>query len=195
LQLAILGFVVLLWSGFAWIFGSYAFSATLFPLLFLLLMIPPPAFLLDRFTVWLQWGSAYVTNWLFHATGTHAVRNGLFFTLPSFMIEISKECSGIRSTIALLITSLAAGYLLLETSWARVLLLLAALPVLVLKNGIRIATLTLLAVHVDPGFLSGSLHEEGGIVFFALGLLVLLPFLWGLQRIERRQPVLETVST
>ena len=188
LELAILGFVVLIWSGFAWIFGTHAFSEAIFPLFFLLLMIPPPAFMVDRLTVCLQWGSADVTNWLFHATGTPAVRDGLFFSLPSVIIEIAKECSGIRSTIALLITCLVAGYLLLGTSWSRALLLLAALPVLVLKNGIRIGILTILAVRVDPSFLYGRLHHDGGIAFFALGLLALMPVLWGLQQIERGAP-------
>jgi hypothetical protein len=34
---------------------------------------------------------------------------------------------------------------------------------MVLKNGIRIATLTLLAMYVDPSFLAGRLHHEGGL--------------------------------
>jgi exosortase/archaeosortase family protein len=53
-----------------------------------------------------------------------------------------------------------------------------------IKNGIRIATLTLLAVYVDPSFLTGKLHHDGGVVFFLLGLLFLLPVLLLLQRSE-----------
>jgi exosortase len=195
LQLAILGFVMLIWSGFAWIFGSLAFSEAVFPLFLLVFMVPPPGFILDRFIAWLQVGSANVTNWLFYVTGAHAVRDGLYFSLPGVLIVISKECSGIRSTIALLITCMAAGYLLLRTPWARAVLLLAALPVLVIKNGIRIASLTLLAIHVDPSFLYGSLHREGGIVFFAIGLLILFPVLLGLQHIERDRALREQVSS
>jgi exosortase len=187
LALAILGFLFLVWSGFSWVFGSRSFRAGLFPLLFLLLMIPLPVSGTDRFILWLQWGSAEVTSWIFHATGTPVVRNGLFFTLPSVTIEIAKECSGIRSATALLITCLAAGYLLLRLPWTRALLLFATVPVLILKNGIRITTLTLLAIHVDPSFLDGPLHHQGGVVFFAVGLLMLLPVLWWLQRVERNR--------
>ncbi len=167
LALAILGFLFFLWSGFSWVYGSRAVSV------------------LDRFILWLQWGSADVTSWIFHAAGTPVVRDGLIFTLPKVTIEIAKECSGIRSATALLITCLAAGYLLLQMAWTRAVLLLAAVPVLILKNGIRITTLTLLAIHVDPGFLDGRLHHQGGVVFFAAGLVMLLPVLWWLQRIER----------
>jgi exosortase/archaeosortase family protein len=58
--------------------------------------------------------------------------------------------------------------------------------VMILKNGVRIVTLTLLASYVDPGFLYGRLHREGGVVFFLLGLLLLFPVLWLLQRGERK---------
>jgi hypothetical protein len=42
----------------------------------------------------------------------------------------------------------------------------------------------LLAIHVDPAFLTGSLHHKGGIVFFALGMFILLAVLWWLQKSE-----------
>jgi exosortase/archaeosortase family protein len=64
------------------------------------------------------------------------------------------------------------------------LLLAAVLPVAVLKNGIRIVSLTLLAMYVDPGFLTGQLHHEGGIAFFGLALLMLLPLLAVLRRFD-----------
>ena len=56
--------------------------------------------------------------------------------------------------------------------------MLAGIVVMIIKNGIRIVTLTLLANYVDPGFLHGNLHREGGVVFFVIGLLLLLPVLW-----------------
>jgi len=187
LALAIVGFLFLVWSGFSWVCGDCAFRAGVFPLLFLLLMIPLPVSAVDRIILWLQWGSGDVTSWIFHATRTPVIRHGLSFTLPSVTIEIAKECSGIRSAIALVISCLAAGYLLLRSPWTRVILTLATVPVLVLKNGLRIATLTLLAIHVDPGFLDGHLHQQGGFVFFAAGLTMLLPVLWCLQKLERKR--------
>lgn len=184
LGLIILGFLCLIWAGFLFFYGAPAFKAGLFPLLFLLLMAPVPGFLLDRFIVWLQVGSADVAEWFFNLSGTPVLREGLIFVLPRVSIEVAKECSGIRSTEALLITCLLAGHLFLRTNWRIAVLLVAALPVLVIKNGVRIATLTLLAVHVDPSFLTGRLHRQGGFVFFALGLLILLPLLWWLQKTE-----------
>jgi exosortase len=190
LGLAILGFLCLIWAGFLFFYGASAFKAGLFPLLFLLLMVPLPGLLLDRFITWLQIGSADVAEWIFHLSGTPILRQGMVFELPQVTIEVANECSGIRSTQALLITCLLAGQLFLRTNWRRTVLLVAAVPVLIIKNGARIATLTLLAVHVDPSFLTGHLHHDGGVVFFMLGMLILLPlFLW-LQKTEApRLPV------
>jgi exosortase/archaeosortase family protein len=55
---------------------------------------------------------------------------------------------------------------------------------MLIKNGVRIATLTLLANYVDRDFLYGRLHHQGGIVFFLIGLASLLPVYWLLRRGE-----------
>lgn len=108
------------------------------------------------------------------------------FSLPGFAIEVADACSGIRSTIALVLTGLLAGHVFLRDSWAKVLIVAVVLPITILKNGVRIVTLTLLAMHVDPGFLTGQLHHEGGIVFFLLGLVILAPVLALLRKSEAR---------
>ena len=184
LALTLLCFYSFLFAGFVLTYGTESFRAGLFPILFLLLSVPLPEFLLDRLIWWLQLGSAEVTSWIFYLTRTPVLREGLLFTVPGVTIEIAKECSGIRSTIGLLITCLLAGYLLLRTVPARLALLIAALPILAVKNGIRIATLTLLSIHLDPGFLFGRLHRDGGFVFFTIGLLILLPVLSWLHEAE-----------
>jgi exosortase len=183
-SLAILGFLSLIWAGFLFFYGAAAFRAGIFPLLFLLLMVPAPGFLLDRFITWLQVGSAEVAEWIFNLSGTPVLRQGMIFSLPQVTIEVAKECSGIRSTQALLITCLLAGHLFLRTNWRRAVLLTAAVPVLIIKNGVRISTLTLLAVRVNPSFLTGPMHHRGGFVFFTLAMLILLPLFWWLQKTE-----------
>ena len=80
-----------------------------------------------------------------------------------------------------------AAYLMLRTGWKRVLLVLLALPLAMLKNAIRITTLSLLAIHFDMRILTNSdLHREGGILFFLLALLIMMPILFALRRSEGR---------
>jgi exosortase len=177
--------LVLFWvAGFAFLFGRSVSKAAYFPLLFLFLMVPLPSSILDRITYYLQVGSAWITGAVFDLLGVPALRDGLVFHLAGVSIEVAKECSGIRSSMVLLILALVIVHLCLRKFWTKVLFVASGLFMMILKNGIRIATLTILATHVDPGFLYGRLHHQGGIAFFLFALLLLVPVLRLLQSSE-----------
>jgi exosortase len=178
--------IVLMWIGaFVLSFGMESFRRALFPLLFLVFMIPIPETLLRIIVSTLQRGSADATEILFKLTGTPFFREGLTFQLPRISIEIASLCSGIRSSLALLITCLLAAHLYLNTFWRKSLFALLAVPMAMVKNAIRITTLSLLSIHVDTRFIvSSDLHHEGGILFFLLALALMMPILWVLRRSE-----------
>ena len=192
LSIMILSVVIIWIGGFVLCYGIRAFRSGLFPVLFLFLMVPIPDIFLNRVIFWLQTGSAEVSYAMFQLLGIPVFRTGFTFALPGVTIEVAKQCSGIRSSLALLITSLLAGHIFLRSPWRIAALTLAALPLLVVKNGIRIVSLSLLSIYVDPGFLTGSLHHDGGVVFFLLALVLLAPVLLFLQRSE--QEVTKVVS-
>jgi len=178
--------LVLVWiAGFALSFGGEALNAARFPLMFLFLFIPLPEALLSRVVYFLQKGSAEISALLFGLTPLPVLREGFVFHLPRFSIEVARECSGIRSSIALLVLAILVGHFFLRTWWKQVIFLLAGFVVMIVKNGIRIVTLTVLATYVDPGFLYGNLHREGGVVFFMIGLLLMVPVYLILQTGER----------
>jgi exosortase len=180
--------LVLSWIGmFALCYGPRATGAAAFPLGFLLLMIPLPEHALARTIYFLQSGSTDIAYFLFRAVGVPVFRQGFFLTVPGVTIEVATECSGIRSSVALLITCLLAAHLFLRTPWKQLLFVLLAVPLALVKNGIRIVTLTLLSIYVDPTFLTGSLHRKGGFVFFLLALAILAPVLLFLEKSERSQ--------
>src|SRR5271156_1962596 len=172
--------VVLVWmGGFLICYGFAAFRAAAFPLLFLLLMVPIPDVVLDRIIHALQEGSTEIAYLIFQTVGVPVLRYGFLLSVPGVTIEVAKECSSIRSSIALFITCLLAAHLYLRTWWKMLLFACLSFPLSILKNGGRIATLTLLAIYVNPGFLKGRLHHDGGFVFFLVALLLLWPvFLW-----------------
>lgn len=164
---------ILIWiGGFIFCFGITSFRSALFPLLFLLFAVPLPAVLLDGIILMLQRGSAEVANGIFYATGLPVARDGFIFIFPTITIEVAQECSGIRSALSLVITVSLAAHLFLRTISARVLLVVSAVPVAMLKNGMRIATLSLLGAYVDKRILAGDLHRQGGIPFFILALVM-----------------------
>ena len=187
LSLEMAGLFVMGLGGFLFFYGPDAFRAALFPLLFLGFVVPIPTAVVDGATAALKAGSVEAVAGLFSLTGTPYLRDGFVFSLSNVAIEIADECSGIRSSIGLLLTSLLGAHTFLTRRWSKGVFLLAIFPIAVLKNGIRIVTLTLLAIHVDPSFLTGQLHHEGGVVFFVLALGMLMPILFWLRRCEAQR--------
>jgi exosortase len=183
--------LVLFWiGGFILCYGTRAFRAGTFSLVFLLLTVPVPDSLLDRPITAVQYGSTEVCSLVLNMAGVPALRNGLEISLPNTTIKVAKECAGIHSTIAIFLISLIAGHLYLPSVWMKVALVLFALPVVCVSNGLRIAGLTLLAEYVDPSYLYGNLHHHGGVGFFLLGLLLLLAILHLLRLGQGFQPQL-----
>jgi exosortase len=190
LCLSALALVVIWVGGFLLCYGPQALRAGMFSLLFLLLMVPIPEPVLDRIVHLLQQGSTEIAYLIFRMVGVPVLRQGFVLSVPGVAIEVAKECSSIRSSMALFITCLLAAHLYLRTWWKALLFVLLTLPFSVIKNGIRIATLTLLSLHVNPDFLRGRLHREGGFVFFLLTLLMLWPVFVALERSD--QPIADS---
>jgi exosortase len=178
-SVSIMAFLISCVGAFLLIYGWSAFRDALFPLGFLLLMVPVPSVLLMKIIHALQQGSSEAAALILRAFGVPFFRDGLVFQLPGITIEVAEECSGIRSSIALLITTLLAARFTLRSNWRKLALCILVIPVAMLKNGLRIAALSALSVYVSHAFLFGRLHRSGGFVFFFLGLLVL----WGVLRL------------
>jgi len=170
-------------GGFIFLYGWEAFRKNPFPFLFMVFMIPIPEVILHKIINVLQVASTEVSDLLFGLMGVPYTRDGFVFNLPRISIEVAEECSGIRSSLALFITSVLAGYFFLDEFWKKTALALFVFPVTVFKNGIRIITLSLLGSYVDEKFLTQSwLHHSGGFVFFIPALALLGLALWALRR-------------
>lgn len=185
--------IVLVWVGaFLLCYGLRPLRAALFPLCFLLLMIPMPTILLDRAVDALQRGSAGATDFLFRMFGVPAVWHGLVFSLSGYPFEIAKECSGINSCLVLAVASILAGHLFMRTAWARACFFLLAILVAIFKNGVRIVTISSLTVYVDQAYYDSWLHRNGGVLFSLVAIAILVPLLILLQKAEtyagRKQP-------
>lgn len=187
LSLATLGIVLVWIAGFCTLYGTAALRGAIFPLGFLLFAIPIPQGLLDRLVFYLQWGSTAIAHRLFEIAGVPVMQHGFVLYLPGLTIEVAKECSSIRSSIALVITCLLAGYLFLRSPGKRLALVLLALPLSVFKNGVRIVTLSLLSIYVNPAFMTSDLHRDGGFLFFLLALAILYPLFRWFEKLECRE--------
>ena len=179
-------FLCCLAAGGSFFLGRPWMRAAAFPLGFLIFMVPMPDAMADALETASKYASAEVANLLFHLSGTPFLRAGLIFQLPNITIEVAQACSGIRSSWVLLITSILASNLFLNTTWRRFALVVFVIPLAILRNGFRILVIGLLCVNVGPQMINSIIHRRGGPVFFALSLIPLIVVLWLLRKGEVR---------
>jgi exosortase len=179
--------LVIWWLGaFIVCFGVTTFQSLLFPLCFLFWLVPIPEPALNRIVALWQHGSALSASWLFSTVGVPVSQDGVMLSIPGLSLEVAQECSSLRSSLMLIVTSMVLAHLFLRAFWRKVAVVLVAIPLSIFKNGIRIFIIAMLGTRVDSGFLHGNLHHRGGIVFFLLALFGVLLLLWLLSRSEKR---------
>lgn len=176
----------LLFAGALACFGAGLVRALSFPITFLVFMIPWPTAVIDAVEIGLQYASAEAANLLLTLSGTPFVRDGQVFQLPGITLQVAQECSGVRSSYVLFITSVLAGHLLLRTGWRRWVLALAVIPLGIVRNGFRILVISMLCVHVSPDMIDSPIHHRGGPIFFVLSLIPFFFLLLWLRKSEGR---------
>jgi len=187
LPLTILALVVVTWGIFIFCYGVRSCRTSSFGLLFLLFMVPLPAGLLHTIIVFLQRSSTEVTDIGLSLLGVPVIRDGFVFGLSNVTFRVDEGCSGIRSTLSLIITSIVAGHFLLRSVWGRLGIVAVVVPLAIIKNAVRIVVVTLLANYVDPSFLTNGLrHDSIGLPLFVLSVVILISLVWLVRRFEQR---------
>ncbi len=184
LSILMLALVLSCLGAFVLCFGSRASRLVQFPLCFLVGLVPLPQVVVRVLVDLLQQGSAWSAEVLFSAWGVPVARDGVLLTIPGLTLQVAQECSSIRSSSMLLVTTMVLAHLLLRSTWRKALLIGLAVPLSVAKNGLRIFTIAMLGTRVDPGYLTGKLHHQGGIVFFGIALIAVFALLWIFRRGE-----------
>jgi exosortase len=187
LSLNMLALVVWWIAAFVLCFGFRTFRRALFPLCFLLWIVPLPEFVLNAIVSFLQHGSAAAAHLLFLMAGIPVAQRGMLVHIPGLTLEVAPECSSIRSSLMLLVTTMVLAHLFLRSFWRKFLVVALAIPLSVAKNGLRIFVLGVLATRVDPSYLTGRLHREGGIIYFLIALAAIFLLLWIFHRGEEKQ--------
>ncbi len=184
LMLAFLGFLVAL--GFLFLGRAWMWSAA-FPVFFLIFIVPMPDGMADNLETASKLASTEAANLFFIISGTPNIRDGTTFQLPNIAIQVGQQCSGIRSSWVLVITSLLASNLFLTSNWRRAVLVAFVFPLGIIRNGFRVFVIGTLCIHFGPQMIHSIIHHKGGPLFFALSLIPLFLLLWWLRRGDDRQ--------
>jgi exosortase len=144
-----------------------------FPIAFLLLMIPIPAIVFNQIAFPLQLLASRFGETALIACQVPVLREGNVINLANTSLEVAEACSGIRSLISLLTLGIVYGYFTDNRIWFRAVLALATIPVAIAANGIRVAG-TGVAAHVyGPAAAQGFFHTFSGWLIFVAAFVML----------------------
>ena len=177
--------LVFAWIGiFLFAFGARALRTSAFPLCFLFWLVPIPSSAVNVVVDFLQRESTFATRVLFELARVPVTQDGTLLSIPDLDIEVAPECSSIRSSLMLVITTMVLAHLFLRTWWRKALLIATAIPLSVAKNGLRIFTIAELGTRVDAGYLDGRLHHQGGAIFLGIAMITVVVLLLVLRKTE-----------
>jgi len=194
LAISVLALVLWLVGAFVACLGKNIARSYAFPMFFLLWLAPIPEFVLVRVVSLLQQDSAACAHLLFAISGVPVFQQGTVLSISGLTIEVAAQCSSIRSSSILMVSALVLGYLFVSSLWGRVIIAVAAALLAIVKNGLRIYVLGMLATHVDPSILSGRLHHQGGVIFFLWSMFFLAIVIWMVLQLETRACFINSAS-
>jgi exosortase len=174
-------FILLLAGLLIYFLGWAHFRALIFPWAFLFLMVPLPTLILSEVTFPLQFLASNMASSLLALVGVPVLREGNTLQLPAMSLEVVEACSGIRSLVSLATLALIYGYLMEPNTVLRVALTLAAVPIAIGANSLRVMGTGLLGFYWGPDKAEGFFHAFSGWVIFMLAL----GMLFGLHRVLR----------
>lgn len=149
--------------------GNRASRVMLFPLAYLLLMVPNG----DNFLPQLMNITADITVFTLRLWGLPVFREGTFFSLPSGDWSVVEGCSGIRYIISSVTLGVLYAYLTYQTLWKRIAFSIAAFVVPILANGMRATLIVLIAHYSDMKLALGVDHFIYGWVWFGIVMLIM----------------------
>jgi len=156
-------------------FGWARLRVMLFPLAFLVLMVPLPAIIFNQIAFPLQLIASQFGEAVIRTADIPVLREGNVLILANISLEVAEACSGIRSLISLLTLGIVFGYIGDGRNWVRALIALSAIPVAVIANGARVAGTGIAAHYYGAVAAEGFLHEfSGWLVFIAAFAMMLL---------------------
>ncbi len=165
--------IVILAGLVLFILGDEAFRLTVFPLCYLLFMVPIPAILFYAVTFPLQQLAAEQAAWALDVLGVPVLLDGNTIHLSQISLGVTEACSGIRSLMSLFAGAVAWAYLLLPGGWPMFVFVLATVPITILANVGRVVATGLIGQWFGVYYASGFFHELAGWVIYLFAFLCL----------------------
>ena len=167
LILVLLGMVIFL-------LGKAMTRKLLLPIAYLLFMVPLPAIIWNKIAFPMQLFSSAVTEVVVRLIGIPIFREGNVLHLAQTSLEVVVACSGLRSLTTMFALSAALAWFSDSTAWKKWVLFLAAAPIAIFANIVRLTGTAGLASVYGEKVAQGFLHEFSGLFTFVVGLMLLV---------------------
>jgi exosortase len=138
--------------------------------LFLFFMFPIPDSLYLPLTGSLKLGASAAGAWVISAIGIPVLREGNIIQLSALQLNVVEACSGMQSLVSYLMLGSLLSFFLGGSIWRKGALVVAAVPVALFNNILRITGSGVLGEFFGREAVSGTAHEALGLLTFALGL-------------------------
>jgi len=153
---------------------------------YLAFMIPLPYLTLKAITYQSRLFDAGLTAAALGWIGVPVLRDGVMLQLPNMTLEVADECSSVPAIAALLALGAAYAQLQPRPTWIRAVLTLAAAPLGLLSNIVRLIVTSLGAYYFGPVALNNVIHKFNGTTVFLATVVLLVVLDALLTRIWRR---------
>lgn len=142
------------------------------------LAIPLPELVTQALALPLQFKASQLGTSLLEMRDVPVRLSGNVIRIPGYELFVTEACSGLRSLTALISMAVLLGALMLRHPITRTLLLLVAIPIAILINGVRVFLTGFLMYFVSPELGTGFMHTTEGWLLFIASLSILCLFTW-----------------
>jgi len=171
----ILWIYALLLIGFGWRYGRQFWP----PVVHLVFMLPLPAFIYWKLSIQLQFFASEIGVWLVQLVGIPVYLDGNIIDLGVYKLHVAEACSGLRYLFPIMSFSYIFAVLYQGPTWHKALLLLAAAPIAILMNSVRIGVIGVMVDSYGIESAEGFMHFfEGWVIFLSC-----IALLFGLARL------------
>ena len=178
LFISTLSLIPLLYGMIIYLYGRAIAKTLSFPILYLLLLVPPPLSIIDSITLPMRYGISVATEAILKAFHYPIVRDGLLLSLGNHEIYMGAPCSGFRSLSTIIALGLIYVYLTKYALTKKVILLASVIPLAILGNLLRVISVCLATFYFGNSA-GRKFHDISGFIIF----IVLIAGMLGIEKL------------
>ncbi len=153
-------------------YGVRILKKILFPILFLVFMLPMPLVIITTVSFKMKIFAAQIATSMLNHLGILAIRDGSLIKMQHAHVMVEDVCSGLRSLISLTALGSIFAYLMSTNMFKRILLFLSTIPIAIITNVCRILFLSLVSEIWGVEF-AEAVHNFSGFMVFGIAFLLL----------------------